>query len=330
MPEPEPDPRRTTLLEQLHAEILAARAAGTPLGIEHTEALHLQVHASFLKALPPNTLRPVEPPTVWCTAQLPDDVYWRSQAVHEAAHAVLSLTLGLRVRRLLLARDRTLAEGGGCLVEPPGNAQHFALEKLGAAHAQAIWLDANDYDHRELRRCVLEVAAAGDRAVVDSYEAEGFVIDRKRAVADAVWLLSTPGTMTAIETVADRLATVHELDGRQVSSIIDQHRPVRPPVSTVWIPGPRDILGDPLSGGSARPSADQTGLGPGGVPRPGRGPGASARLNNLLSQLEAGRETRERLLRHVPSVSTPHQQQSHHAPHHRQQHGHQPGAAGLA
>ncbi|MFI1203456.1 hypothetical protein ACH4VR_29170 [Streptomyces sp. NPDC020883] len=191
--------------------------------MEHTEALHRQVHTPFLNDHPPDASQSTDPATAWCTAQLTDDVYWRSIAISQAAQAVLALATGLTVHRLTLPADRTCVEAGRVLLQGPLDAQDFAVSALGGGQAHAIWLDASGYPHAELRRCVLEMCSAGNSAVVDHYERQGMVIDRKRAVAHALRLLSAPGTFAAIEAVADRLGRKYELDGEQVTVITEQH-----------------------------------------------------------------------------------------------------------
>lgn len=221
-------------------------SAGThqPLTREHADASHIQVHTPYLAARPEllDAPPPTEPAQVWCTAQLPDDVWWRSAAIHEAAHALIAWLLGLEVKRLSLASDRTLLEGGDCWVDGKGDAQHYTLVWLSAGHAQANWLTAHGYTCPELRRCVLEHGASGDQQIVDGYAAAGFVLDRGQAVTDALQVLAEPRCSAALHALADVLLIERELDTQRIDETVLAQHAVRPPASAVWIPGRRLAL----------------------------------------------------------------------------------------
>ncbi|MGP8298144.1 hypothetical protein ACTPOK_09370 [Streptomyces inhibens] len=218
-------------------------SAGThqPLTSEQADASHIQVHAPYLAAHPEllDAPPPTEPAHVWCTAKLPDDVWWRSAAVHEAAHALIAWALGLEVKRLSLGSDRTVLDGGGCWVDGEGDAQNYTLVWLSAGHAQANWLTAHGYTHPELRRCVLELGASGDQRIVDGYAAAGFVLDRDQAVTDALQILAEPRAAAALNALAGVLLIERELDTQRINETILVQHAVRPPASAVWIPGRR-------------------------------------------------------------------------------------------
>ncbi|MFD8544293.1 hypothetical protein [Streptomyces sp. NPDC059649] len=208
---------------------------------ELADASHIQVHAPYLATRPALLDAPqlTEPAHVWCMAKLPDDVWWRSAAIHEAAHALIAWVLGLEVKRLSLASDRSMPEGGGCWVDGKGDAQHYTLVWLSAGHAQANWLTAHGFNHPELRRCVLEHGASGDQRIVDGYAAAGFVLDRDQAVTDALQVLAESRPSAALDALADVLIIERELDTQRIDATVLAQHVVRPPASAVWIPGRR-------------------------------------------------------------------------------------------
>ncbi|MFG2210443.1 hypothetical protein [Streptomyces sp. NPDC048638] len=212
-----------------------------PLTAVEADALHIETHTPYLAARPEllEGLALAEPSQVWCTAKLPDDVWWRSAAVHEAAHAVLAWVLGLEVKRLTLAGDRTALEGGGCWVSGRGDAQHYTLVWLSAGYAQANWLRDHGYPHPELRRCVLENGALGDHRIVDGYVESGFVLDRTQAITDAQRVLAEPHTAAALNALADLLLNEGQLEAQRIDEILLARCAQRPVTSAVWVPGQR-------------------------------------------------------------------------------------------
>ncbi|MGP3691046.1 hypothetical protein ACTVZO_41340 [Streptomyces sp. IBSNAI002] len=212
-----------------------------PLTAAQADALHIETHTPYLAAHPEllDGLAIAEPSQVWCTAKLPDDVWWRSAAVHEAAHAVLAWVFGLEVKRLTLAGDRTALEGGGCWVTGRGDAQHYTLGWLGAGYAQADWLTDHGYTHPELRRCVLEHGALGDHRIVDGYVASGFVIDRTQAIADAQRVLAEPHTAAALNDLAVLLLAEGQLEAHRINETLLARCVERPVTLAVWVPGQR-------------------------------------------------------------------------------------------
>ncbi|MEV6581323.1 hypothetical protein AB0M92_24540 [Streptomyces sp. NPDC051582] len=212
-----------------------------PLTSEEAEAWHIEIHRPYLTAHPElmDSSQPAEPAHVWCAAKLPDDIWWRSAATHEAAHALMAWLLGFEVRRLSLARDRSVLEGGGCSVGGRGDAQHYTLVWLSAGHAQARWLTEHGYTHPELRRCVLEHGTLGDHRIVDGYAAAGFVLDREQAITDAQHVLGEPCAAAALSALADLLLAEGELDAGRITDCLVAQRAVRTPAVKVWVPGQR-------------------------------------------------------------------------------------------
>ncbi|MEU3774271.1 hypothetical protein AB0F11_13895 [Streptomyces sp. NPDC032472] len=199
---------------------------------------HLKLHGPFLETLSSRVL-PSEPPAeVWCHEGLPDEVLKASQAVHEAAHAVLAKSLGATPVHMELAPGRDELVGGGYRVEfDQLDAQHATVIHLGAGPAHARWLWDRGYTHPQMQRCVLEYCTIGDAAAVDSYIAGGLLVDREQALQDAERILAMPGTVLAVEALAGRLLAERRLDRRQIAQVFDNH-PLPPP-PPVWLPGTR-------------------------------------------------------------------------------------------
>lgn len=212
-----------------------------PLTAVQADALHIKTHTPYLTAHPELLVAspPAEPSQVWCMAKLPDDVWWSSGAVHEAAHAVLAWVLGLEVKRLSLSGDRTTLEGGGCWVSGRVDAQHHTLVWLSAGYAQASWLTEHGYTHPELRRCVLEIGALGDHRIVDGFGASGFVLDREQAITDAQRVLAEPHTAAALNALAVLLLAEGELEAYRINETLLAWCAERSGTPAVWVPGQR-------------------------------------------------------------------------------------------
>ncbi|MFF8618808.1 hypothetical protein [Streptomyces sp. NPDC015350] len=150
--------------------------------------------------------------------------------------------LGLSVQRLALAQDRAQREGGGAWVDGPADAQHYTVEILGPAIAQADWLTSRGYIHPELRRCVEKVSGSGDQAIVDGFADRGFVVDRAQAVGDARTLLAHPHAQAALHALAELLLEKRDLEGSQIARVFHNHRLERRPHTRVWRPGRRLAL----------------------------------------------------------------------------------------
>jgi hypothetical protein len=101
------------------------------------------------------------------------------------------------------------------------------------------WLTSHGYPHPELRRCVLELGASGDQKVVDSFAADGFLIDQGQAVADARQILAEPHITAALDILAELLLAERELDGARIEDVLRSHHPDRHPTPPAWIPGRR-------------------------------------------------------------------------------------------
>lgn len=201
---------------------------------------HIAVHADFLSSHPDSgNLPSSDTGGVWCTAGLPDDVWWHSAAIHESAHATLAWMLGLSVQYLALAKDRTQLEGGGAWVDGSADAQYYTVETLGPAIVQADWLANRGYIHPELRRCVEKVSGSGDQATVDGFTDQGFVVDRTQAVKDARKLLTHPRAQAALQALAELLLEKQNLDDRQIAQVFDSHRLEPHSHTHVWQPGRR-------------------------------------------------------------------------------------------
>ncbi|MFD6335088.1 hypothetical protein ACFWGI_36690 [Streptomyces niveus] len=205
---------------------------------------HAAVHADFLSRQPDpgEFLSSGEPGGVWCTAYVPDDVWWHSAAIHESTHATLAWMLGLSVQGLALAQDRAQLEGGGAWVDGPADAQYYTVEKLGPAIAQADWLTGRGYTHPELRRCVEKVSGSGDQAIVDGFADQGFVVDRTQALEDARELLTHPRAQAALHALAELLLEERGLDDHQITRVFRSHRLKPRPPTRVWRPGRRLAL----------------------------------------------------------------------------------------
>lgn len=205
---------------------------------------HVAVHADFLSSHPDpgNLLSSGETGGVWCTAYMPDDVWWHSAAIHESAHATLAWMLGLSVQHLALAQDRAQLEGGGAWVDGPADAQYYTVEKLGPAIAQADWLTSRGYIHPELRRCVEKLSGSGDQAIVDGFADQGFVVDRTQALGDARELLTHPWAQASLHALAELLLEKRGLDDRQIARVFHSHRLEPRPHTRVWRPGRRLAL----------------------------------------------------------------------------------------
>ncbi|MFZ3491871.1 hypothetical protein ACODT5_01275 [Streptomyces sp. 5.8] len=200
--------------------------------------VHLALHGPFIETLSPRVL-PSEPPAeVWCHEGLHHDVLKASQAVHEAAHAVLARSLGATPVRLELAPGRDTLVGGGFSVQfDQLDAQHATVITLGAGPAQARWLWERGYTHPQLHRCVMEYCTLGDVADVNTYIAEGLLLDREQALRDAERILAAPGAARAVEAMAARLLADLRLNQHQLDEVLDEHRLPSPP--PVWVPGRR-------------------------------------------------------------------------------------------
>ncbi|MGW0394026.1 hypothetical protein ACWDYJ_24695 [Streptomyces sp. NPDC003042] len=135
---------------------------------------------------------------------------WHSAAIHEAAHGVLALAVGLTRQRLTLAAEDEQPDVGGGYVatgdpERQYPHQHIAVMTLGAGPAQARHLHAAGHTHPELRSCVTEFAAAGDIHQIEQRAAEDWLIDRGQARADAKKILTHPVAATARQALAEEV-----------------------------------------------------------------------------------------------------------------------------
>ncbi|WP_329316268.1 MULTISPECIES: hypothetical protein [unclassified Streptomyces] len=182
----------------------------TDLDRPRLEAIHHQVHDRFRSFTPGAAYAPAspwQPLDIWCVAQLPEAVLWRSAAIHEAAHGVLAFAIGLTPQRLTLAAEGEQPDiGGGYIAtgDPKRQypQQHIAVMTLGAGPAQARHLHAAGYTHPELRACVTEFAAAGDIRQIEQRIAETWLIDRAQAEADAKKILTHPVAARAMGVLA--------------------------------------------------------------------------------------------------------------------------------
>ncbi|MFE3559475.1 hypothetical protein ACFXKW_32165 [Streptomyces sp. NPDC059193] len=200
--------------------------------------LHFDIHGPFLERLSPRVL-PSEPPAdVWCHEGLLDGVLKASQAVHEAAYAVLAKSVGATPVHLELAPGRDTLVGGGFRVKfDELDAQLATVIDVGAGPAHARWLRERGYTHPQLQRCVLEYCTMGDAANVARYIAEGLVIDRVQALRDAEQILAAPRAARTMNALADRLFAEYRLNEQQIAEVFEEYPlPSRPPI---WVPGTR-------------------------------------------------------------------------------------------
>jgi hypothetical protein len=75
--------------------------------------------------------------------------------------------------------------------------------------------------------------------VVDSFAADGFLIDQGQAVADARQILAEPHITAALDILAELLLAERELDGARIEDVLRSHHPDRHPTPPAWIPGRR-------------------------------------------------------------------------------------------
>ncbi|MEU2510541.1 hypothetical protein [Streptomyces syringium] len=207
---------------------------------DHSDDLHRDIHAKYLRAHPEaRFVQPTTAETWWCTAQLPDQVYWRSLALHETAHAILGVLVGQELLGLTLVQDRNILVPGGAMIQGSVNAQLAAVGILGGPHAQARWLAEQGYTHPELKRCVIRLGGHSDARQVKAAKAEGLLIDRRRAVKDALRVLGRRRTAAAHLEITERLLADGAVPPAAVSAALERHG-VRKPKG-VWIPSAEDF-----------------------------------------------------------------------------------------
>ncbi|MFJ5817340.1 hypothetical protein ACIQGT_26100 [Streptomyces sp. NPDC093108] len=297
----------------------------------NNDAFHATVHADFLSSHldPGNLLLSGETDEVWCTAALPDEVWWHSAAIHESAHATLAWMLGLSIQRLALAQDRAQLHGGGAWVDGPADAQYYAVEMLGPAIAQADWLAHHGYTHPELGRCVKELSGSGDQAIVDEFTDRGFVVDRIQAVEDASVLLSHPRAQVSLRALAELLLEERDLEGSQIARVFHSHRLERRPHTQVWRPGRRLAL---IAAPPPQASLHRTEPPKPAVQTPQANPEAPLdRLLSLAKRVDAESRTRQRVAKtpqehdRAHKVPTAAQASAEHLLNHGRHQGQQPG-----
>ncbi|MFI5987548.1 hypothetical protein ACIBEA_42640 [Streptomyces sp. NPDC051555] len=210
----------------------------TSLDAATASKFHFDIHGPFLETLSPRVL-PSEPPAdVWCHEGLLDGVLKASQAVHEAAHAVLARSVGAIPIHLEVAPGRDTRVGGGFRDKfDKLDAQLATVIDVGAGPAQARWLRERGYTHPQLQRCVLEYCTLGDAANVARHIAEGLVIDREQALRDAEQILAAPRAARTMNALADLLFSEHRLNERQIAEVFEDHPLPAPP--PIWMPGTR-------------------------------------------------------------------------------------------
>jgi hypothetical protein len=217
-----------------------------PVTAEQVEQAHRQIHRLQGRAEPGISAARYGA-AVRCMAHLPEEVRWRGNAVHEAAHGVLAFLLGLRVERLFVTREATLVKGGGSIVAGPGDAQLFGVELLGGGQMQATWLAEHGYPHPELRACIMGIGGLGDLRVVDTLIGAGFILDVRQAETDALRLLAQPQVAAAVHACADLLWELGEISGDRLSRLMDDHH-VSSFEPRVWRPGQRlPLAGESLT-----------------------------------------------------------------------------------
>lgn len=200
---------------------------------QRDDALHRAVHSQFLASWNPTPTGPEEPEAVWCPSRLADDVYWRANAMHEAAHAVVGTAVGLPLLHATLADDRSVRMGGEVHFGGPGDAQLFAVWLMAGSIGQRRWLRAAGYIHPELHSCIRDIAGSEDRAAAKRLLADGFIIDLQRAHADASRLLGDPGLWAAVEQTARLLLAQRQVASADVVAALETHGVT---TQQVWTP----------------------------------------------------------------------------------------------
>lgn len=137
---------------------------------------------------------------------------------------MVGTALGLPLRRVTLASDRSVRMGGEVSFSGHGEAQLFAVWLAAGSLGQTRCLRAAGYLHPELHRCVRDFAGGGDRAAAERLTADGFTIDLQRARADASRLLGDPGLWAAVEQTARLLLTQRQVAPRDVAAALVTHR----------------------------------------------------------------------------------------------------------
>lgn len=163
---------------------------------------------------------------------LPDEPLLISKAVHEAAHAVVGVALGLQLTRLWVAADREIVgEAGEAQLSGTADAQVWALWLLAGPAAQVRWLAGEGYTHTALANNIATVMGQGDEAVIAGYREGGFTIGVGEAQHDVARILDNREVWAAVLRVADRLVTRGELLPADAVGAMG-----RLPTVTVWLP----------------------------------------------------------------------------------------------
>jgi hypothetical protein len=139
----------------------------------------------------------------------------RITAEHEAAHAVVAVSLGLQVARVGLSRDVLAAKG---------RRAPYCDHEDGPPHAEVLIAAAGDTwveDFTDLAAQAAEQYESADSdwdkvGRIGGYGNEGRARDGARRV------LSAPGRASAIRRVADALIQHGVLAGTEVHALIDQ------------------------------------------------------------------------------------------------------------
>ncbi|CAM2736977.1 hypothetical protein ACH4LN_00010 [Streptomyces albus] len=238
-----------------------ADTEGYPSATPYDE-FHLKVHTQFTPASPDSDSQtPSGPAAVRCAITLPDEMWWRSVAVHESAHALLGWTLGIPVERLTVGEQRSRVYGGMTTLRGGKNAQLYAVALSSeAAVAQADWLAAQGYLHPELRECIEQLGSVGDQETVDRLARDGFIVDRDRADSDARTILALPQVSSAVRSLAAVLFTRRALEQDEVASVLREHHLDRTALPPVWLPGltPADASDSAPVSEATRPRPEPT------------------------------------------------------------------------
>ncbi|MEU0236758.1 hypothetical protein ABZ234_03640 [Nocardiopsis sp. NPDC006198] len=165
--------------------------------------------------------------------KITDEDWATTRAVHEAAHAVIGMIVGLTLKEVWVETGRRATVGGEARFEP-GVPQALAVHLMAGPMAQAKAVAERGYDPL-VQASVESLAGQGDHATINTRLAEGHVIWLSQAQRDAQALLDSPEVWQAICSASRALANKERLSGADVRALIGEPRDLT--CHRAWLPG---------------------------------------------------------------------------------------------
>ncbi|WP_433701769.1 hypothetical protein [Nocardiopsis sp. CA-288880] len=161
------------------------------------------------------------------------DTDWATtRAIHEAAHAVIGMIVGLTLKEVWVKTGRHGGVGGEARFDP-GPPQALAVHLTAGPMAQARAVAELGYEPL-VQAAVEGLAGQGDRATITTRLAEGHVIWRSQAQRDAQALLDSPEVWGVICSVGRALVGEGRLSGADVRAVIGE--PCDLTRHRIWLP----------------------------------------------------------------------------------------------